>query len=378
MNILCPHFTLCSGCSLNIQVDQLPLIEEARSFFREKGTDAFPLTTGAPCGWRYRAKLAVRGSVEYPILGLFEKGSHQAVDIPECRVHHPAINKAAACLRLWIRDHGIIPYNEATGSGDLRYVQMTVEMSTGQVQLVLVFNHRPEVAKQKFESTGALLMQGSDLWHSIWFNSNQRRDNVIFGEGWSFICGQEWLWQTFCDLPICFHPASFFQANPEMYEALLRQIQRSVPQQASVVEFYAGAGVIGLTLAEQSKRVCCVEVVPLAECCFNKSYERQPLSIQEKLSFIRGTSAAQIARLKPPATVVVVDPPRKGLEPELLNALCATTSVEVLVYVSCGWSGFKRDCEALLKGGWKLNKAEGFLFFPGSDHLEVLAVFEKI
>lgn len=369
MDILCPHFTLCSGCSHNISVDELPLIQEARSFVAAKGIISFLINVGMPSEWRYRAKLAVRGTKENPLIGLFEKGSHRAVDIPECRVHHPAINKAAALCRKWIQDNSLEPYNEETGTGELRYVQMTVERQTGRVQLVFVFNeYREGIAKDLWD-------YDRELWHSFWLNENQRRDNVIFGESWSLLYGEEWLWDTFCGRQVCFHPASFFQANPAMFELLLKRIQETVPAGSSIVEYYAGAGVIGLALVNKAESIQCVEIVPLAERCFSKSRELLPPHEREKISFLRGTSATHKHLIMPPTNVVIVDPPRKGLEPELLKALGETTTLEMLVYVSCGWNGFKKDCEALLKAGWKLKMAEVFLFFPGSDHIEVLAIF---
>ena len=371
MNISCPHFDLCSGCSLNKNVEQLPLIFEARAFFKEQGVPEIPFRTGSACGWRCRAKLAVRGSIEKPIIGLFKEKSHEALDIPNCQVHHPAINRAAAILRTWIQENNIEPYEEKTGLGSLRYVQMTVERATSKVQLVLVFNQTKE---KEIEN---LWEDHKDLWHSIWINQNKRRDNIIFGEQWKLVYGQEWLWDTFCGERVCFHPASFYQANPEMFEKLLQKIKSTVPQGTSVVEFYSGSGVIGLTLTKQVKSVSCVEVVPLAEVCFKETYRQLNQSEKEKLLFFKGTSKAHKNLLKPPTTVVVVDPPRKGLEPELLETLCVSKNLEMIVYVSCGWKSFTKDCENLLKSGWKIKEAEAFLFFPGSEHLEILAIFVR-
>lgn len=81
------------------------------------------------------------------------------------------------------------------------------------------------------------------------------------------------------------------------------------------------------------------------------------------------------------AEVVVLDPPRKGLEPELLHWLCSPAAgdagVSRLLYLSCGWPALKRDAAELLASGhWRLRHAECFLFFPGSDHIETLTVWD--
>lgn len=86
------------------------------------------------------------------------------------------------------------------------------------------------------------------------------------------------------------------------------------------------------------------------------------------------------------ADVIIVDPPRKGLEPELLAALAtedataaAGCAAHTLVYLSCGFASFQRDVEALVSGGaWRLEALHGFEFFPGTDSIESLAVFCRV
>ena len=82
-----------------------------------------------------------------------------------------------------------------------------------------------------------------------------------------------------------------------------------------------------------------------------------------------------MALLQEPWNTIVVDPPRKGLERKFLDAICNAKQLKRLIYVSCGWESFKRDC-ALLCRSWRLSQAELFLFFPGTEHLEVLAIFD--
>lgn len=376
MNINCPHFTVCSGCQLDTAVDKLLLLKEARTFFADKGIPHFQLHTGSPTGWRCRAKLAIRGSVTKPLVGLYEKDSHRITDIPNCKVHHPLINQAANILRAWITQHKIIPYNEVTGTGQLRYAQMTVERDTGKIQLVLVLNaSNEEYLKDVLKS---LYDNNSSLWHSLWVNFNTRRDNVIFGQDWKLLYGNPWLWERFCGKSVCFHPASFFQANPEMFERLLKSIQKAVPQKSKLIEFYAGVGVIGLTLAEQCETITCTEIVPLAGACFEESLKTLPEELKRKFSYKTCDAKSALDLLKEPVDVAIVDPPRKGLDGTLLKALSEAVHIKTLIYVSCGWEAFKRDCELLLAAGWNLQGSEAFLFFPGTEHIETLTIFNRL
>lgn len=378
MDINCPHFDFCSGCQRNRQIEQLDVYSEAKEFFLEHDVANVPLRVGSPTGWRCRAKLATRGTADNPQIGLFEEGSHHVVDIPLCQVHHPAINQAIEILRVWISQNKISLYDEQTGLGFLRYLQLAVERKTMRVQLVLVINQRQDVW-EKDKGNGLLesLWQNPQAcWHSIWLNFNPRKDNVIFSPRWQHVFGEKWLWERFLERDVCFHPASFAQANPEMFEKLLESVKKHIPQ-TNLIEFYAGVGVIGLVVAERCKTVCCVEIVPLAQTCFEESVKRLPVGLAARLTYICDSAVKQEHLLDGPVQVVLVDPPRKGLDEALLKKLYKPNHLQRLIYISCGWESFKHDCQQLLLNGWKLGHAETFLFFPGSEHLEVLAVFDS-
>jgi 23S rRNA (uracil1939-C5)-methyltransferase len=379
LNIHCPHFSNCSGCIVDADVESIKTITEAKKFFAEHRIVDFKVVTGLPVNWRCRAKLVVCGTAEMPLIGLYKAGSHEVIEIPNCKVHHPLINIAVVHLRNWIRNSCIVPYEENTGKGLLRYVQLAVDRHNHRVQLVLVLNQQQEknfpfIIK---EATEKLWKTFPNFWHSIWLNFNTRRDNVIFGDLWQKIYGEEWLWDSFCGRQICFHPASFAQANPDLFEMLLFELRKNVPHGTHVVEYYAGGGVIGFTLVEQCKSICCNEIVPLAKKCFEETQKLLPKVLAEKISFVGGSAADHADLINMKTDIVIVDPPRKGLDEPLLKQLCDAT-IKRLIYVSCGWKSFQRDCKKLLENGWQLKKATSFLFFPGSDHLEVLAVFDKV
>lgn len=377
--IPCVHFSACSGCSLNENVNQLPIFKEAQTFFAKRGFEKLSLLVDKVIGWRCRAKLAVRGSALNPQIGLYQAGTHQVIDIPACQIHHPSINKGIQLLRRLICKEQIIPYDESTQNGELRYVQFVVERKTGRVQLGLVFNADDLSSPQarKWECALEKLWNDSNnLWHSIWLNFNIRRDNIIFGQQWHHLHGDPLLWETIAGIEICFQPATFAQANLDLFEKMAMRIREWVPQQASVTEFYAGVGVLGLTLAQKSCWVRCCELNPNARFCFEESRNKLALEIRKKISFYEGVAGKQY-ELMDEADVVIVDPPRKGLDSGLLRALQATQTLKEIIYISCGWIAFQRDCDALLAVGWKIKTAEAFLFFPGSNQIEVAAVFTK-
>lgn len=375
LHINCPHFSVCSGCQYDIDVANIPLYQEAIVFFHSRNIALPPLHTGSPIGWRIRAKLAVRGDSQNPFVGLFEEGSHKIVDIPFCRVHHPSINVVIEKLKSWVRSQRISPYREESNSGILRYVQCSVERSTGRVQLVLVINETLESIQEPLR---VFCAEEKELLHSVWVNINRRTDNVIFGDYWELFSGEECLWETLCGVSVCFHPACFIQANLEMYEQLLTRIISLIPSEKRVLEMYAGVGAIGLCLVDKSKEVCCVEISPEASQCFERSLELLPQESRKKITLRVSGAKEELHLLNTLAPqVLVVDPPRKGLDRAFIEVISSAPSLEQIIYVSCGWNSFKRDCELLNKKGWTLRSAEAFLFFPGTNHLELLTVFSK-
>lgn len=371
-DIFCPHFDLCSGCVLNTGVNSPAIFDSAKLFFSEKKLSSFPLYYGSPTGWRCRAKLAVRGTSQYPQIGLYKEGSHDVVNIPFCKVHHSQINKAVDVVKQWIADENIPIYDEVSGVGFLRYIQLVVQRATGKVQLSLVVNETNLNSKQ--QESLKRLWDSSGLWHSIWINFNTTRHNVIFGSAWMLLDGEPLLWEMLGDLSVCFQPSSFAQANLDMFEMLLKRLETKIPANQLVVDLYAGVGVIGLYLTKKSQKVICCEINPSSEACFNESKQKLETEIAQKITFHVGTSSSFLKQITL-CDVIVVDPPRKGLEKTVLKLLQSIKTPKQLYYISCGWNSFKQDCNTLLDAGWRLREAEGYLFFPGSEHIEILAVF---
>lgn len=369
-NLDCPHFEKCSGCEISKDLNNPPVLEEAKKYFEKKGIQNLQLISGNVNFWRYRAKLVVRGTSNNPLIGLYKKGTHEVLDIPFCKVHHPNINLALKLIKEIICQNAIEPYNETTKKGVLRYLQFVVMRKTGKVQVTFVLNKTFESDPTNWQ------LPSSDIWHSVWLNFNQSTTNNIFGTNWMHLEGPLLMFEQFGDITAAFHPASFAQSNLDLFEQMLNSIKREIPQNSKVVEYYAGVGVIGLKIASKCHSVICSEIIPQAEICFLEAKSKLQPDVANKISFKMGPSENELSLMNE-KDVVIVDPPRKGLCPALLKALVKNETLKKLIYVSCGWKAFQRDCDYLLDNGWKIEKIEPYLFFPGSNHLEILAIFQK-
>ena len=358
----CPHFSRCSGCELDQNFLNPPVWQEALAYFQKIDPSLVPqLMTLGFSQTRTKAKLAVRSPSE---IGLFKKGTHDVISIPHCLVHHSAINRAALLLKTELAQSPIPLYNEKTNSGHLRYLQLAVDPKTEKVQLVLVLN-TPHSTPQ-IETLSQTLF-ASRLFHSIWLNFQPASTNKIFGDAWQHLHGEPFLWQKINDTQIAFHPAAFSQAHFTLFEKMVHQIEAWIPPQSTLLELYAGVGAIGLSLRHKAKQIHLVENNPYAHLSFQQSLAR----LEDPTPFSYLCIDAKDAPLSPYDTLIV-DPPRKGLDPTLLHSIAPLKNTQ-LIYVSCGFESFRKDTETLLASGWKFENAAGYLLFPGTNHVEILA-----
>ena len=374
---LCQHFGVCAGCSENPSFKPPSAWQEVLSFLTPLCTPA--LHQGSPYHWRHRAKVAVRGVCGNPLIGLFKRDSHDVSPIPSCLVHHPHLNQAFEMVRELMVQHSLIPYQEGTGLGDLRYLQGVVQRGSGQIQLTFVLNVSDPHAEKALRWKQLVRELGENhpyFWHSLWLNFNDRQTNTILGPRWSLVWGEEHLWEKFGSTEVCYGPASFGQANLPLFERMLSRIIELLPEEACVAEFYAGVGAIGLSIASHCQWIRCSEINTFAESYFNLARLRLPASIASRLSFLTAPTLHALSIIKE-ATTVIADPPRKGLDQVLFAAFKEATDLKQLMYISCGWESFKKDCQQLLADGWKLQNVDGYLFFPGSNHVELLANFKR-
>ena len=131
----------------------------------------------------------VRGRTRTPKIGLFQEGSHRIADIPQCRIHHPLINRVAAAVRSAARDAGVEPYADRPHRGALRAIQVVVERRSQRAQLVLIENAAQP--GRVAELAGPLQRALGDALHSLWWNGNPERGNAILGPAWQHLAGPE-------------------------------------------------------------------------------------------------------------------------------------------------------------------------------------------
>lgn len=316
----------------------------------------------------------VRGRGRSPKIGLFQEGSHRIVDTPQCRVHHPRLNEVAGGVRRAIRAAGVAPYADRPHVGLVRAIQGVVERQSQTVQLVLVTNDdSPDSAKGLIDSLGS---ECDGLLHSLWWNGNPARTNVILGPHWAHLEGPATVREEVGGVAIHYPPAAFGQNHLELADRLASQVADWIPDGARVCEFHAGCGALGLGCLDRVERLTLNELSPAGLEGLAAGLAERPESERARARVVAGR-AGEHRDLARDADVVIVDPPRRGLEPELLEALIADPPAR-LIAVSCGLDAFERETRALLEGGrMELVELQAFDLFPFTEHVETLARFER-
>jgi tRNA/tmRNA/rRNA uracil-C5-methylase (TrmA/RlmC/RlmD family) len=331
---------------------------------------------GAPSAFRYRARLAVRGRALQPKIGIFQLGTHRVVHIPNCPIHHPLINEVSEQVRQALVAHRLPLYSDSAHAGRVRYLQIVVQRQSGSAQLVIVTNDAAYTGLEPFFSDLSARL-GSRL-HSAFWNGQPERSNSVLGSAWHHVAGPPALEELFAETRLFYPPGAFGQSHLELAERIAARVAQHVPSAANVVEFYAGVGALGLPLAARGASLTLNEIGADSLTGLAMGIEALPAEVRARVQVQPG-AAGEASHLlaNPNIDVVLVDPPRKGLDAPLLAALLQTPARR-LVYVSCGLDALSREAATLLDGGaYALTALEAFALFPYTEHVETLAVFDR-
>lgn len=329
---------------------------------------------GPALGFRHRARLAVRGRANNPKIGIFEEGSHRVVHIPKCLVHHPLVNRVSTTLRETMVALGLSPYSDGAHRGRVRYLQVVVERPSQTAQVVVVTNDAaPSGLEPLFDALADRL--GPSL-HSLFWNGNPSPENTILGPSMARVSGPETTVETVLGTRIFYPPGAFGQSNLDLAERLAQRIAALIPPGSRILELYAGVGALGLPLARDAASLTLNELTEASLDGMRRGVgELGPVS--ERVQVLPGP-ATEAAPAIAQADVVLTDPPRRGLDREVLDRLLASPPAR-LISLSCGLDAFLREADELLGSGrYRLSELEAFALFPFTAHLETLGVFERL
>ncbi|MBU3213638.1 23S rRNA (uracil(1939)-C(5))-methyltransferase RlmD [Clostridium estertheticum] len=334
-------------------------------------------TLGMESPYNYRNKVQLpssnkNGEVK---IGFYAARSHDIINMENCYIQDSVADIVVKLTRKWIKEFNIQCYNEENHQGILRHVMIRKGSKTGQVMVVLVTNGKSLPYKEEFIAIITKKIKGIV---SVIQNINSEKTNVILGETCTTLWGKDTITDYIGEFKFEVSPLSFFQVNSVQTEVLYDKVLEYANLSGGevVLDAYCGTGTISLFLSQKAKKVYGVEIVPQA---IENAKINAKVNNAENTEFLVGEAEVIIPKLINDgviADVVVVDPPRKGCDKTLLEAI-SHMGPKSIVYVSCDPGTLARDLGILNELGYITKEIQPVDMFPQTAHIECVARIER-
>ena len=304
-------------------------------------------------------------------MGFYRARSHQVVNVEHCLIQKPEADALAQALRDYIARFQVAPYNEATGRGLLRHLYVRTG-STGESLVCLLVNGQRLPHEEELV---AMLRAAAPKTCGVVLGENTRRGNAILGDRYRTLWGRDYLTDTLCGLELRLSVPSFYQVNHDQAQRLYEKALEyaGLTGRELAVDLYCGAGTITQVLARRARHVIGGEIVPEAIRDAEESARRNGVDNVEFLCGDASRLAAELRQRGLRPDVICVDPPRKGLAPDVVEA-AASMEPERIVYVSCDPATLARDVARFAPLGYRPVRACAVDLFPGTANVETVVL----
>ena len=373
----CPYYGRCGGCDFR-HMDRT----EELAAKRQRVQDALRRIGGSAVtveGIDGGAPLHYRNKSQYPVaadgsVGFYKARSHQVVPVAQCLIQKPQADAAAQALRTYIASCGVSCYDEKTRRGLVRHLYIRTN-GAGQSLICVVVNGKK---LPREEELVRLLRQAAPETVGVVLGVNTQPTGAVLGTEYRTLWGADVLTDTLCGLTFRLSVPSFYQVNREMAERLYARAVEfaGLTGTETVLDLYCGAGTITQVMARHAGRVIGAEIVPEAIEDAKANAKRNNV---ENVEFFCGDASAVAADLAARGLrpdVICVDPPRKGLAPEVVRA-AAQMAPQRIVYVSCDPATLARDVKLFGQEGYEAVRAAAVDMFPGTANVETVVLLSK-
>ncbi len=374
VNRECPVAKLCGGCGfwhMYYEEETALKAERVRQALNRIGGESFaeiPILSAPSCyGYRNKAQYPVSVKKGKAYAGFFKAGTHQVVENEKCLILPPEMDQVKDLVIDYVNQFRVTAYDETTGKGLLRHIYVRRGAVSGEVLVCLAVNGR------RLPRVEALIERLKKVpgFATLVLSVNTKKGNAVLGDEFITLYGPGYIEDTLCGLTFRLSPRSFYQVNhhqaERLYEAAITQAE--ITKEDTVLDLYCGVGTITLAMAKAAGRVIGVEVVEQAVRDAEENARRNGITNAEFICGDAGKAALELEQKGIQADVVVVDPPRKGLNADAIEALCRFAPRRI-VYVSCDPATLARDVALLKEKGYKVKNAQAADLFPKCAHVE--------
>ena len=338
-------------------------------------------TTGVTQGYRNKGMYPVRQGKNGVEAGFFAAKSHKLIPAMSCSLQPDVFGEVVACICQFFNEKRIPAYDEITGKGVLRHIYLRTS-TDGSLYVCLVLNtgELPGGKRTTEDLTYTLLGKFPRIT-GILLNINKQNTNVVLGEKYITLWGKSYLEDTLCGKRFRISGGSFYQVNHAAAELLYHTAQAMADFQGNEVlwDLYCGVGTIGMSMADRVAQLVGIEIVPEAvECATENANLNASLGLmRDGMAQFFCADATEASRIFAPADsgavpspdVVIIDPPRKGTTPELIQEI-AKRDIRKVVYISCDPETLARDCVTFRECGYEIGEVQPVDLFPRTGHVE--------
>ncbi len=329
-----------------------------------------------------RAPDGYRNKVQYPFapdengknnFGYYARRSHRMVRCGQCRLQSADFYRVAESLAHIADELGLEPYDEITRRGVIRHLVMRRNRAGEMLVCIIAAREDARVA-----AAAEMLFGKEKCVIGVQESINSAPGNAIFGGTARRLCGAEKLYDTLCGRKFAISARSFYQVNADVAEALYTAAAELAGQKTgghTILDLYCGTGTIGLCVAGGGDRLCGVEIIPEA---VENARENAALNGRsaENTHFVcgdAGVGVAECTRRFGKPDIIIVDPPRKGLDAAVIETIAAAAP-ERVIYISCDPATLSRDIALLSEHGYSASGATPFDMFPRTGHVETVVL----
>ena len=380
----CPNYPRCGGCALRHMdyEEELALkLQRVNDALHRIGKLDFSVPEILPASGDALRRRKVIFNVALqngrPVAGFYRARSHEVIPAQICPAVPDASLRCAKTVLEWMEAQKIPVYDEENHTEGVRHIFYRSSHITENA--VLTLTSSCDFSKGKMDKLTALLLEKCPEISGIVFNRNTSRGNTVLAGDFETVYGSEILTDGLCGLRFALSPRSFFQVNPpqaeRLYEAALSYA--GITTGMTALDLYCGTGTIGLCMASRGAHVIGAEVVPAAVENAGANAETNHLS--DECEFIcadAGQAAEELARRNIRPEVIVVDPPRKGLDESVIRS-CVQMSPERIVYVSCDPGTLARDLARFAEEGYRPAAGVAVDMFPRTSHVETVVLMSR-
>ena len=371
----------CGGCSLQHCADaaqaelKTDLVRQALQRVGHLQVDVLPIfSADTSLGYRNRALIPLERAPEGQLrAGYYRRGSHKIVNMNRCPVLDPRIDALIAPLKADLEaTRWPVDVNLSSGGG-LRHLALRVGHHSGEVLITLVSSHNNLPGLEKLANEW---MQRWPEVVGVSLNIQPIASNVVLGPETHQVAGRSWLLERFAGQELHIAADTFFQVNTAQAERVVPLLTAffSETPGTQVLEAYSGIGTFSLPLAAAGLDVLGLELHPGSVQQARSNAERNALP---SARFEQADVAASLAEHLTWAASLLVDPPRKGLTPEVMEAILQAPPKR-LAYISCNPATLARDLGRLTsEAGYRLRPVQPVDFFPQTSHVECVALLER-